>query len=104
LSEDRKIEELKTTEAELAEELRLKKLRVAEREEKLRLKRDQEAAQALKEQRAVEKKLRNRQRRSGKQQRRRGSREVLKPRMDENQARKGEERGLELLLKGGALG
>jgi hypothetical protein len=92
-SEDRKIEELKTTEAEMVEELRLKKLWVAEREEKLRLKRDQEAAQALEEQRAVEKKSPEEVGQTTTET----GKEILKLGMDENQARKGEERGSELL-------
>jgi hypothetical protein len=48
-SEDRKIEELKATKAQLDEELRLKEIRVARERE--------EAAQVVKEQRAIEKKL-----------------------------------------------
>jgi hypothetical protein len=48
-SEDKRIEELRATEAGLAEELRLKKLRIAEREK--------EVDQVLEEQQAVEKKL-----------------------------------------------
>jgi hypothetical protein len=55
-SEDRKIEELKATKAQLDEELRLKEIRIAEKERKLRLERE-EAAQVVKEQRAIEEKL-----------------------------------------------
>jgi hypothetical protein len=51
-SEDRRIEELKTTKAQLDEELRLKTLRIAEREKELQLRRDREAAQVLEEQQA----------------------------------------------------
>jgi hypothetical protein len=55
-SEDRKIEGLKATKAQLDEELRLKQIRIAEKERKLRLEWE-EAAQVVKEQRAIEKKL-----------------------------------------------
>jgi hypothetical protein len=55
-SEDRKIEGLKATKAQLDEELRLKQIRIADKERKLRLERE-EAAQVVKEQRAIEKKL-----------------------------------------------
>jgi hypothetical protein len=52
--EDRMIEELKATKATLAENLRLRQHRNAEeREEKLRLEREEAADQVLKEQRAA---------------------------------------------------
>ena len=54
--EDRRIERLKATKAQLDEELRLKKIRIADKERRLREERE-EAAQVLKEQRAVEEKL-----------------------------------------------
>jgi hypothetical protein len=55
-SEDRKIEGLKAIKAQLDEELRLKQIRIAEKERKFRLERE-EAAQVVQEQRAIEKKL-----------------------------------------------
>jgi hypothetical protein len=55
-SEDRRIEELKATKAQLDEELRLKEIRIADKERKLREERE-EAAQVVKEQRAIEEKL-----------------------------------------------
>jgi hypothetical protein len=55
-SEDRRIEKLKATKAQLDEELRLKEIRIAEKERKLRLERE-EAAQVVKEQRAIEEKV-----------------------------------------------
>jgi hypothetical protein len=42
-SEDRRIEELKATKAQLDEELRLKEIRIAEKERKLREEREEAA-------------------------------------------------------------
>jgi hypothetical protein len=55
-SEERRIERLKVTKAQLDEELRLKKIRIAEKEKRLREERE-EAAQVLQKQRAVEEEL-----------------------------------------------
>jgi hypothetical protein len=55
-SEERRIERLKVTKAQLDEELRLKKTRIAEKEKRLQEERE-EAAQVLREQWAVEEEL-----------------------------------------------
>jgi hypothetical protein len=54
--EERRVEGLKTAKVQLDEELRLKEIRIVDKEKKLREERE-EAAQVLKEQRAVEEKL-----------------------------------------------
>jgi hypothetical protein len=92
-SEDKRIEELRATEAELAEELQLKQLWIAEREKELRLKRDQEAAEGLEDQRAVEKKLPE----EVKQVAMETEEEVLKPGAEGKQTREGEEKEAETL-------
>jgi hypothetical protein len=85
-SEDRKIEGLKATKAQLDEELRLKQIRIAEKERKLRLER-KEAAQVVQEQRAIEKKLPE----GVKQAAAEIGEEILGPGVGEKQAKGGEE-------------
>jgi hypothetical protein len=85
-SEDRKIEGLKATKAQLDEELRLKQIRIAEKGRKLRLERE-EAAQVVKEQRAIEKKLPQGVEQAAVEI----GEEVLGPRVGEKQAKGGEE-------------
>jgi hypothetical protein len=86
-SEDKRIEELRATEAELEQ------LWIAERERELRLKRDQEAAEGLEDQRAVEKKLPE----EVKQVAMETEEGVLKPGGEGKQAREGEEKEAETL-------
>jgi hypothetical protein len=85
-SEDRKLEGLKATKAQLDEELRLKQIRIAEKERKLRLEWE-EAAQVVKEQRAIEKQLPE----GVEQAAAEIGEEILGPGVGEKQAKGGEE-------------
>jgi hypothetical protein len=85
-SEDRKIEGLKATKAQLDEELRFKQIWIAEKERKLRLERE-EAAQVVKEQRAIEKKLPEGVEKAAAEI----GEEILGPGVGEKQAKGGEE-------------
>jgi hypothetical protein len=93
-SEDRRIEELKATKAQLDEELRLKEIRIAEKERKLRLERE-EAAQVVKEQRAIEDKLPEGVEQAAVET----VEEVLGPGVGEKQAKGGEEEEGDTLFK-----
>jgi hypothetical protein len=96
--EDRKIEGLKATKAQLDEELRLKQIRIAEKERKLRLERE-EAAQVVQEQRAIEKKLPE----GVEQAAAEIGEEILGPGVGEKQAKGGEEEEGDTLWANGRM-